>query len=124
MPETKLATAEIVARTLHRHLGGDWGEDQEDAALAVVEALRAAGRLLPEGGQTRTEWGVRSPKEKDYLVDGFDPDEALFWARREVRILRDRDQEAALIRRSTHAWPDGTTFTGPWVAVDQEATDG
>lgn len=95
--------------------------DSISEAGRVLKFLANAGRLLPEGGQTRTEWGVRSTG--DYAVDCTDADEAHRWAARDVRILCERGRDATLIRRSVQEWPDGSTLTGPWVAVDQEATD-
>lgn len=54
-----LTATEIVARVLHASgLISEWDDLYEDAAADVAEALRAAGRLLPEGGETRTEWAA------------------------------------------------------------------
>ena len=123
MPETKLAAAEIVARTLHRHLGENWGEDQEDAAHAVVDAFRDAGRLLPEGGETEAHWRSR------YLATGnaYEMRGLRRSTRQEVEsdVMHDRalGYDVVMESRTVRYWPDATTFTGPWVAVDQEATD-
>lgn len=127
MPEHKLATAEIVARTLHRYLGENWGEDQEGAALAVVEALRAAGRLLPEGGETRTEWGCEDnwPPGRGWQVDPVSVTELRNVAERYAAMYSGNSEiEHRLVRHEVRDFPDRSIFTGPWVAVDQEATDG
>jgi hypothetical protein len=106
-------------------IGGQYGPAERDqyraeACAVMVEdraALLAAGRLLPGPLETRTEWGVRTAAD-DYHVDTCD--DAGGWARRDVRILRERGTEACLIRREVRTYQDGSTWTGSWVPVDPD----
>lgn len=77
----------------------------------VVDHLTAAGRLLPEGGETRTEWGVR--------WHGMDVQPAA--GRHAATRSSATFGNAIAVRRETRRWPDGRTFTGPWVEVTDAA---
>ncbi len=111
-----------LAAVLHRtycctdpnHLtGDDW-----DGAHEVIEALASAGRLLPDGGETHTEWVARwgvdlefehpldSREHADNFVDGG--------LRCGTRV--------AVEQREVREWPDGSVFTGPWVEVTDAST--
>lgn len=44
-----------------------FGEDHRVAARSALAALSSVGALMPDGGQTREEWGVhRASEEGDY----------------------------------------------------------
>jgi len=115
--EDQLTPDELLLYDAYRAMGCPAAVDPVDpddcASVAVesIRVLRAAGRLLPDGGETRTDWGVRSGD--DYAIDCSDSDEAHRWAVRDVLILRGRGRDAALIRREIHRWPDGSSWTGP-----------
>lgn len=83
---------------------------------AITEAFESAGRLLPGGGQTLVEWGVRN-------ANGWGA-----WApnapRRESAEYHAERLGRQLVRREVQQFADGSSYSGPWVAVDQEATDG
>lgn len=93
---------------------------------AAIEALSAAGRLLPEGGETREEWtatmraNATDRRQPSRATRRFtSPSDAAAWA------LGFADGGQLLLwRRDRREWQDGTALTGPWVAVDQETTDG
>jgi len=84
------------------------------------ERLAAAGRLLPDGGETRTEWEV-------WWHVGDEGGIALserHLASREQAEQRGRKRigEYAITRFTIHCrdhliFADGSSFTGPWVEV-------
>lgn len=81
-----------------------------DAAWASIRET-LAGRLLPEGGETREEWRVR-------WGDDLEFDAAADSAKHAATFVKDycaRYGERAVAERR---------YVGPWVAVDQEPTDG
>lgn len=82
--------------------------DSISEAGRALKFLANAGRLLPEGGQTRTEWGMRDRTGKVYPARG----------EQDARELASTYEacDVQVVRQ--------LIFTGPWVAVDQEATDG
>lgn len=76
-------------------------------ARAVLDALAAAGVLLPEGAETRTEWGV----ERTY--PGLDPVVIAYPSRRDAELAAGplgHFEGRPLMERSTWATP--------WVEVD------
>ncbi len=76
------------------------------AVRDVLEALSAAGRLLPDGGETRIEWGPRC-SDPSHLGHLFVHGEMV--SRNAVDGYR--------ARREVREWPDGSSWTGPWVEV-------
>lgn len=76
---------------------------------AVLDALAADGRLLPAGGETREEWGLRWP---DDVVEGP------FASRQDAEDYQPAVAvDVALARRTVTTWPDGTMLTTPWQPV-------
>lgn len=93
----------------------------------IAAALRAAGRLLPEGGQTLIEWEVRW-----YAGDGYG---IRYWEsgfasrgnaeeRGPQQIGNHGITRFSVHRREVRQHEDGSAWISPWVAVDREATDG
>lgn len=87
-----------------------------------IRDLRAAGRLLPEGGQTREEWGVADPGP---AAIGY----ATFHTREQMeRFLSNTSilpvDERYRIRRTVTVYPDGSALLGPWEPVPNTATEG
>lgn len=88
-----------------------------DAIAEVIrederERLRAAGLLLPEGAETRTEWGwdCGHPRAPEQSCVHAGPED---WAR----------------STATHVWPDGAlvsrwTAETPWLAVGDSKPTG
>ena len=97
--------------------------DSISAAGRTLKFLANAGRLLPEGGETEAHWRSR------YLATGnaYEMRGLRRSTRQEVEsdVMHDRalGYDVVMESRTVRYWPDATTFTGPWVAVDQEATD-
>lgn len=94
--------------------------DSVSAAGRVLKFLANAGRLLPEGGQTRGEWLVRWDEdlEFEHLVGSREAATAF------VDGMRRGGCRAAVESREVREFDDGSSFTGPWVAVDpEEKTD-
>lgn len=95
-------------------------------AGAVLDALRAAGRLLPEGGETRTEWAVWWHAGDS---DGVVLSERQFgWRDKAERRGQERIGQYGITRftlqrREHRIFEDGSSWTGPWVAVDQPKED-
>lgn len=91
---------------------GSWNDGMDRRAFVAGrrrerERLAAAGRLLPEGGQTRTEWGTTG-KVSELVIPATDEASAL--------RLAGRFRGSHVVRR--------TVVDGPWVAVDpEEKTD-
>lgn len=112
------------------HVPYEYTEHERDqyraeACAVMVEdraALMAAGRLLPEPLETRTEWGIRLPDQPDYVTQNS-PDPRR-WAQHNVTVRRERGIAAVLIRREMRTYPDWSTWVGPWVAVDPDTKEG
>src|SRR4051812_45170643 len=85
-----------------------------------IGALAAAGRLLPEGGETRTEWEVRWYSGPD---DGIALHEQRLGSRRDAEVRGpQRVGQYGITRYSVHhrehrIFEDGSSWTGPWVEV-------
>lgn len=84
-------------------------------AMLVLDALAAAGLLLLEGAETRTEWGTRITWDDGAVEDSACPSEA--FARRRVAMHAEKRAHrpgwraaAELISREIR--------TGPWAPVD------
>lgn len=91
----------------------------------VLDALSAAGRLLPEGGETTVETEVvwlKDGRERDTHTYENLTDE--YWAQELAAATKYGVDLGPRRRREVCTWPDGSTLVGPWVAVDQEAGDG
>jgi len=74
--------------------------------IAELHNADVAGRLLPDGGETRAEWGPRCP-DPSHLGRLFVHEEMV--SRRQVDGYR--------ARREVREWSDGSSWTGPWVEV-------
>jgi hypothetical protein len=99
------------------------------SALAVLAAL--GSRLLPRGGEGRTEWGNRFQLRGH--LGGFGPSingllsEATARARHAdlVGRLAHRAGDpldvvlAELVRRTITRFPDGSELVGPWLNVEE-----
>lgn len=132
---------ETIARRIHRNLfptharndraaEEDWNRRPEGdrnlmraAAAGFLDLIRGAGRLLPWGGETRTEWKV--------LWHGDDGDSIRNY-QHHVATREDADVLGAqkvgkygitrysVHRRDHRIFDDGSAWVGPWVAVDPE----
>lgn len=95
--------------------------------IVALHNADLAGRLLPEGGETRTEWGVHWHVSGE---GGIAMSEGRFgWRDAAERRGRERVGQYGITRYSVHRrehrdFGEQGTFVGPWVAVDQETTDG
>lgn len=70
-----------------------------------LDALHAAGQLLPPGGRSRVEWGSRGSHDPIPMRDEHAARyAAASWGH-------------ALLQRTVVRWPDGSSYTGPWVEV-------
>lgn len=94
----------------------------DDVWAAITDGL--AGRLLPEGGETIVETEVvwlKDGRERDTHTYENLTDE--YWAGELAAAMKYGVDLGPRRRREVRQWPDGSTLVGPWVAVDQEATD-
>jgi hypothetical protein len=122
------ALVDVVARlvlcNLWRPNGQDWWPAMDDLtrgsfraqASAVLTALSAAGRLLPEGGETRTLW-----RSHDLTSGGSITTRDRAQAQRFVDRSRDPfepNHENVLESSTVTTWPDGSTYTSAWREVD------
>jgi hypothetical protein len=121
---------ETLARTVCRHARGtedvfddpgaytdDHRTRYRDVAVAVLNVLDGLGALLPPGGTTCHQWGVR-------VLTAVESGVGLPYNQREdaVRALARRagqPGERHLVQRVLRTWPNGRVLAGPW----QEATD-
>lgn len=91
-------------------------QEAEVAATAAMhverERLARLGRLLPEGGRERVEWGSRGAS--DPIVHRTE------MSAREVGV---GSWGHTLLRRMIRSWPDGSSYTGPWVEVEPETKE-
>lgn len=92
----------------------------------TLKFLANAGRLLPEGGETRTEWEVRWHSGPD---DGICMEERYHASRASAETTGPtRIGQYGITRYSVHhrehrIFDDGSSYSGPWVAVDQPKED-
>ena len=86
-------------------------------AARGLDALRAAGRLLPEGGKRRTEYAVRvdrpHPRRSEKAGAIMGP-----WAEANARHAPTIWDGWATLQRTVIRWPNGSSYTGPWVEVE------
>lgn len=126
------ATRDLAARAIHDHRyrdldhGGDvWASDYEERteayALAdgVLDALAAAGLLLPEGAETRTEWGVRlvwDDGRPDDIFPAADHADAVgrFRTHRRMRAQGGWLVTPHIVRR------EALSYASPWTPSDAE----
>lgn len=109
----KLAVAAIVDANWRAKNPGNITAE----ACAVLDALAAAGLLLPEGAETRTEWGVwwYGP-----IGDGIRLTQDKFASRAAAgqhapTRIGDYGITRYEIRRRIHrVFPDGSSWSGPW----------
>jgi hypothetical protein len=129
------ATVDLLARTVFMApmIGGmDWDvitdEDRDRyrrVARGQLDALAAAGRLLPEGAELRTEWavwwlgpsgGIRLSQE--HLTSRTEAEQ----------MAPDRIGKYGIVRwelryRELHDFADGSCLSGPWSAVPPESEE-
>jgi hypothetical protein len=80
-----------------------------DCVTAAGRALRFlanANLPLPDGGETRTEWGPRC-SDPSHLGQLFVHEE----------MVSAHAVDGYRARREAREWPDGSSWTGPWVEV-------
>lgn len=92
--------------------------------------LEVAGRLLPDGGETRTEWAATYRLATTGRV--LPPNE--YHVRRnretaqsEVSALVEDSADvpqmiAVLVMRTVRSWSGGSSYSGPWVEVTDAST--
>ena len=88
-----------------RRLVADFASEADARRIVDLHNADLAGRLLPDGGETRTEWEVRWGDDLDlsHTVDGAEH-AAVFVERMRAVGLRAQSRQRTV---------------GPWVAVDQ-----
>lgn len=88
-------------------------DEYRRTARVALEWLAERGRLIPNGGLTRAEWAVTTPRGKQIhpVHDEADARTCAIYGPRGVPMLR-----------QVTTWPDGTALTTPWVAVQPEPT--
>lgn len=79
----------------------------------VLEALVAAGRLLPVPLETRTEWGYLHPGRPLYPCDT-----------EEYADVNQRIGGGSKQRREVQVFADGRELVGTWVPVDPDTKEG
>lgn len=105
-------------------------EAQDEDLRAIVDAalawLAERGRLTPDGAQVGEQWEARCHGDDS---DGIrlhsqyaEPsrEQAEEWAREQIG--RYGITRYTVRRREVRRWPDGSSWTGPWVAVAEETT--
>jgi len=100
-----------------------WGEyapceTGEWTAWLDAEITALAGRLLPDGGLTRTEWAVTTPRGKQIHY---------VWDEAEAHTCAIYGPDGIPVSRQVTNWPDGSALTTPWVPVPdstEETADG
>lgn len=102
-------------------------QEAEVAAQAALdvewERLGRAGQLLPPGGRSRTECGVRVDrphprrKEKAGTIMTHFPEA-------NARYAPTIWDGWTLLQRTVVRWPDGSSYTGAWVEVEPVEADG
>ena len=124
-PELNPEDIELVARTIaeHAHPKTEWAsswtaESHRDffraEARLVLEALAAAGRLIPAGGETREEFAAirrRGSLNRSEFVLRTSPEAA----RRTAEVW---GPLAYAGQRTVVEWLDGRELIGPWREVD------
>lgn len=106
--DVQAAIAKIVASHAHQWVHADsltpvverW---HKSAAAEVIAALSAAGRLLPEGGEERTEWAEEPNPTSPGDV-----------CRRGDECPRVRFHN---YRRTVRTFPDGSEWISGWTGV-------
>jgi len=94
------------------------------AVRDVLEALTAAGRLLPDGGETREEWTATMRANSTDLLRQPPRATRLFGsssAAAEWALGFADGGQLRLWRRDCREWTDGARLTGPWVEVTDAA---
>lgn len=90
-------------------------------ARAVLAAL--AGRLLPAGGEERTEWRVTYAFEEAHRVVSRErsySNRTEAQMRTELAAARELGNAVdRVLRRTVTEWPDGSVLTGPWLPVEE-----
>lgn len=88
-----------------------------------LAVLRAKGRLLPDGGRERIEYGVRVDRphprrtEKGGTIMGP-------WAEANCRHAPSIWDGWTTMERVVRSWPDGSSYVGAWVEVEPETATG
>lgn len=122
--------ADAVARSLGYKSADDMSIYKWDLALdlekvipAVLNALAAAGRLLPAPTETTEQWAVRRSSVVDGEGVGLPYNNRTTAEEVRNRWLAHVDPRvkptAALVRREVRRWPDGTVLIGPWETVKE-----
>lgn len=121
-PPYSAATVELVAQVVE----DERGCFSEAVAERILDALAAAGRLLPEGAETRTEWavwwlgpggGIRLSQE--HLTSQVEAEQVAATRAGDYGIVR-----WELRYREHRDFPDGSCWSGPWSAVPPEPKEG
>jgi hypothetical protein len=107
---------EELAAELAEHLDAierAYRDQYRRTARAALAWLAEQGRLIPDGGLTRTEWAVTTPR-------GWQIHTVLDEA--EARTCVIYGQRCNPVSRQVTNWPDGTTLTTSWVPVEPAPT--
>jgi hypothetical protein len=96
-------------------------------AVSALDALAAAGALLPEGAEQRTEWGVwwyglvgngihltREGFTSKRMAEDYAPS----------RIGDYGITRYEIWKREHRNWADGSSWSGPWSPIPPEPKDG
>lgn len=107
------ALAQVLTPYAREH-----GTAKSFAALAV-ESLALSGRLLPDGGETRTEWLARWGEDLEFEH----PVSGKAYAAGFVDSMTRGGFRAVTARREVREWPDGSSWSGPWVDPENTKED-
>lgn len=125
--DTELAqkTAGTVWRTVAQAERDAWSHL---AAVALTEANRLFSeggetRHLPEGGQTRVQWGTFDPKSGGSIVHRDERAARQRHAQSLVRPAGEPYHPCQLVTRTITEWSDGTQMAYPWQVVEDEQGD-
>jgi hypothetical protein len=111
----------VVVQAVDKATGGH--EDDATIARYVVEALTAAGHLLPVESRDSVEWEVRWLTESGGISMG---EQHLISRGEAERLGPSRVGEYNITGWSVHhrthrSYADGSSWTGPWCDVEGEA---
>lgn len=117
-----LFAAQLVPSTPHVwvHLAESEKDRWRNLARVAVDTLAAAGRLLPEGGETREQWGTVDPESGGSLARVSEVDARDDLARSLVPCIDQPYRPCVLVVRDLTIWPGGGSYVGPWQPVDTE----
>lgn len=121
------ALVELVARNLPglswEYSSDEHRDERRASARRVLSALAADGRLLPPGGEVRTEYNLRHRNAygRWKVIEDLASNEP----ESDWEFVRDNfGKDTHQVTRTVTTWSDGSTLFGPWQPVPEEANRG